>query len=87
MFDCVSLSYKIILNEGVINMIDSRNVDDLHPALARGCRELIRRMKLAGFDAVGVSATYRDHARQNQLFAQGRTTPGNIVTNARGGQS
>jgi peptidoglycan L-alanyl-D-glutamate endopeptidase CwlK len=68
-------------------MIDSRNIDDLHPAVARGCRELIRRMGLAGFTAVGVSSTFRDHARQNALFEQGRTSPGNIVTNARGGQS
>ncbi|MCL2357519.1 MAG: M15 family metallopeptidase [Defluviitaleaceae bacterium] len=68
-------------------MIDSRNIDDLHPALARGCRELIARMNRAGFSAVGVSSTLRDHAMQNHLFAQGRTRPGNIVTNARGGQS
>lgn len=68
-------------------MIDSRNIDDLHPAVARGCRELIARMNRAGFAEVGISATFRDHARQEQLFAQGRTTPGNIITNARGGQS
>ena len=29
----------------------------------------------------------RTFAEQEKLFAQGRTTPGNIVTNARGGQS
>jgi hypothetical protein len=68
-------------------MIDSRNIEDLHPAVARGCRELIRRMGLAGFNAVGISATFRDHAMQEHLFAQGRTAPGNIVTNARGGHS
>jgi len=44
-------------------------------------------MNLAGFNAVGVSSTYRDHAKQDQLYAQGRTAPGNIVTNARGGRS
>ena len=68
-------------------MTDSRNIDDLHPAVARGCRELIRRMADAGFEAVGVSSTFRCHAMQDHLFAQGRTRPGNIVTNARGGQS
>jgi len=68
-------------------MVDSRNIDDLHPALARGCRELIERMRSAGFTAVGVSSTFRDHAMQDHLFAQGRTRPGNIVTNARGGDS
>ncbi|MCL1842187.1 MAG: M15 family metallopeptidase [Defluviitaleaceae bacterium] len=68
-------------------MVESRNIDDLHPAVARGCRELIRRMGQKGFSAVGISATFRDNAMQNYLFAQGRTTPGSIVTNARGGQS
>ena len=65
----------------------SRSIDDLHPAVARGCRELIRRMADAGYTAVGVSDTFRDNAHQDWLHAQGRTRPGNIVTNARGGQS
>ena len=68
-------------------MIDSRDILELHPALARGARELIVRMGAAGFGAVGISSTYRCFERQNQLFEQGRTTPGQIVTNARGGQS
>ena len=67
--------------------INSRNIDDLHPAIARGCREWIRRMAKSGFVDVGISATYRDKAQQDWLFAQGRSRPGNIVTNARGGQS
>ncbi|MCY1692620.1 M15 family metallopeptidase [Exiguobacterium sp. SL14] len=36
---------------------------------------------------VGVAQGYRSIAEQNRLYAQGRTTPGPIVTNARGGQS
>jgi len=67
--------------------INSRLLEDLHPALERGCRELMRRMALVGFAHVGVSSTYRNAAHQEWLFAQGRTRPGNIVTNARGGQS
>ena len=68
-------------------MTNSRNISDLHPAVARGCNELIKRMNAAGYHAVGVSATYRCKTKQNHLFEQGRTRPGNIVTNARGGQS
>lgn len=30
---------------------------------------------------------YRSNAEQDELYAQGRTKPGNIVTNAKGGQS
>ena len=67
--------------------MDSRDINDLHPAVARGARELIARMNAAGFRAVGISSTYRSIERQNELFAQGRTAPGAIVTNARGGQS
>jgi len=44
-------------------------------------------MNDAGFLHVGISATYRDRVHQDWLFAQGRTRPGNIVTNARGGSS
>lgn len=67
--------------------VNSRNIDDLHPTVARGCREFIRRMNEAGFPHIGISATYRDNTHQDWLHAQGRTRPGNIVTNARGGQS
>ena len=68
-------------------MGESRDINELHPAVARGARELIARMNAAGFSAVGISSTYRSVERQNELFAQGRTAPGAIVTNARGGQS
>ena len=67
-------------------MIDSRNIADLHPCLARGANELIRRMLAFNYH-VGISSTYRDNEKQNELYAQGRTAPGNIVTNAKGGQS
>ena len=73
--------------------INSRNIDDLHPTLARGCRELIRRMAELGFPPVGVNQTFRDAEYQNWLFGQGRPNErphgraGNIVTNVRGGFS
>lgn len=65
-------------------MTNSRNPQDLHPTLQRGLSELITR--LASYP-VGVSSTYRCFDYQNQLYAQGRTTPGGIVTNAKGGES
>lgn len=42
--------------------------------------------KAAGIDLL-VTSTYRDNASQNALYAQGRTKPGKIVTNAKAGQS
>gem|GEM_PF-633470 len=70
----------------MIRLIDSRNINDLHPTVRRGCLELQRRLKALGYN-MGVSSTYRDNAMQNHLYAQGRTRAGSIVTNAKGGQS
>lgn len=67
-------------------MINSKNIDDLHPTLKRGAIELVNRLKGHGY-TLGISATYRDFEYQNYLYEQGRTRPGNIVTNARGGES
>lgn len=67
-------------------MIDSRDINELHPTLKRGAEEFIRRMNELGYP-VGISSTYRDNEAQDKLYAQGRTEPGNIVTNAKGGES
>lgn len=42
--------------------------------------------KALGYDYVAISGN-RTWAEQDKLYAQGRTLPGKIVTNARGGQS
>lgn len=67
-------------------MINSRKLEDLLPPV----RERVERM-IASCDAEGidllVTSTYRDNASQEALYAQGRTAPGRIVTNARSGQS
>ncbi len=67
-------------------MVNSRNIEDLHPTLQRGAKELIGRGKSAGLDIL-ITQTLRDIEYQNSLYAQGRTKPGQIVTNARGGES
>lgn len=36
---------------------------------------------------VGITSTYRSFQEQDALYAQGRTTAGSVVTNAKGGQS
>lgn len=43
--------------------------------------------RLTGNAQVRIVQGLRTFAYQDKLYAQGRTTPGNIVTNARGGQS
>jgi len=62
------------------------NASGLSPEVAKRTREVIREMHTQGI-YVGVAQGYRSIAEQNRLYAQGRTTPGPIVTNARGGQS
>ena len=47
---------------------------------------LIRRARELGAN-FRITEGFRSVERQNQLYAQGRTRPGKIVTNARGGQS
>lgn len=64
----------------------SRNLDDLIlPAKLRAL-EFIHACRIAGIDIL-VTCTYRCPADQNKLYAQGRTAPGRVVTNARAGES
>lgn len=58
----------------------------LHPVLLAGASALIQRSYAKGIPIV-ITQGMRTIAEQNALYAQGRTKPGNIVTNARGGSS
>jgi peptidoglycan L-alanyl-D-glutamate endopeptidase CwlK len=67
-------------------MINSRNLSDLLPVCKAKAEKFLELAKTAGIDLI-VTSTYRDNESQAALFAQGRTKPGAIVTNARPGQS
>lgn len=67
-------------------MINSRKIEDLHPKVAAMCQEFIKKCDAQGIDIL-ITSTYRDIESQNELYAQGRTKPGKIVTKAKGGQS
>lgn len=67
-------------------MISSRKLDDLLPEISAKATRLIVLAKAENIDVL-ITSTYRDIESQNALYAQGRTTPGNIVTNAKGGYS
>lgn len=60
-----------------------RNVKDLHPRLQEKIGELKFRCKQQGI-SIGIGECVRTVAEQDALYAQGRTEPGNIVTNAKG---
>ena len=67
-------------------MINSRKLEDLHPHVAELAKRFVDECHKKGIDLL-ITSTYRDKESQNELYAQGRTRPGKIVTNAKGGQS
>ena len=67
-------------------MINSRNIEDLHPRAQELCRAFLARCEAEGIDIL-ITSTFRDHKSQAALYAQGRITPGKIVTNTKPGQS
>lgn len=63
-------------------MINSRDIDDLRPDVAANCRMLLEQCKQRGLNVL-ITQTLRDNEYQATLYAQGRTKPGSIVTNAK----
>lgn len=60
-----------------------RDIKALHPRLQGKVSELIDICKKQGLK-IGISECVRTKAEQDALYAQGRTKPGSIVTNAKG---
>ena len=67
-------------------MINSRSLDDLHPKVKVMAKSFLVQCEKYDIDVL-ITSTYRDNESQDALYAQGRTKPGNKVTNARAGQS
>lgn len=67
-------------------VINSRELSYLHPRVQDMAREFMAKCRAAGIELL-ITSTYRDAESQDALYAQGRTSPGRIVTNARAGQS
>lgn len=63
-------------------MLDSRDISLLRADVATNCRKWIDLCKDAGLNVL-VTSTVRDKEYQEYLYAQGRTRPGNIVTNGK----
>ena len=59
-----------------------RDINLLHPDLIRKATKLIELAKAKGIDII-ISQTFRSKEEQDALYAQGRTAPGNIVTNVK----
>ena len=67
-------------------MINSRSLDELNPIVKSKVQTFIVMCDMENIDLL-VTSTYRDNESQTALYNQGRTTPGNIVTNAKAGES
>lgn len=68
--------------------MSSRKIEDLHELMQPIVRDFLQRVDemLGGYQAF-ITDGYRSNEEQNQLYAQGRSIPGNIVTNAKAGES
>ena len=64
----------------------SRLLTDLQPEMRTLVDAFLDACAAAGIDIL-VTCTYRTNEDQTALYAQGRTAPGAIVTNAQAGQS
>ncbi|WP_085521450.1 peptidoglycan-binding protein [Tuberibacillus sp. Marseille-P3662] len=63
-----------------------RNMGDVHPLVEKKTKEVIRQAYNEGI-YVQISSGFRSFDEQAELYAQGRTTGGNVVTNAEPGES
>ena len=81
-------SYFCLLNQETKHMA-SRRIEDLHPYLAAAYKKTAAEFDIAfpGLSKPFITCTYRSKEEQNDLFSQGRTKPGNKITNAKGGES
>jgi peptidoglycan LD-endopeptidase CwlK len=71
---------------GIESRPSSSDLTSLHPSVAAMARALLELTQANQMD-VRVYAAFRSWGEQDLLFAQGRWSPGSIVTNARGGES
>lgn len=67
-------------------MNNDEYINQLHASVQPKARCFLQKAAAAGFN-LRITSGYRSIEEQNRLYAQGRTTPGSIVTNAKGGQS
>lgn len=76
----------VVANGWVVDFRSSQNIATLLSPVRLVATEFLHRLALAGIEAKIISAL-RTWNEQDALYAQGRTTKGDKVTNARGGYS
>jgi hypothetical protein len=76
-----------LINNKMQNISSQEKINLLHPAVRDKALLFINKVKKELNIDLRVTSTLRTHAQQNELYAQGRTKPGEIVTKAKGGES
>ncbi len=75
------------IQEKTWDIFTDRRIKTLHPQIRNKAKEFINRAKKELGIKLRITAALRTREEQDQLYAQGRTTPGKIITNAKAGQS
>lgn len=72
-----------------MDKVTKERISKLHPSVRAEVNKIIEQIDkaLTGRAKVRISQGLRTNEEQNALYAQGRTTKGKKVTNAKGGQS
>lgn len=85
----VAKSTDQAMHPAIVSPVDDRSeraIATLLPELRPLARALVQKAAGAGID-IRIISGLRTYAEQDALYAQGRTSPGAIVTNARAGYS
>lgn len=67
--------------------VTDQRIAGLHPEVRASAAQFVNRVEQELGIQLRVTSGFRSYADQDALYAQGRTAPGEIVTNARGGHS
>lgn len=77
---------ELTASEQPVDERSERNIATLHPRVRPYARALVRQAASRDITVKIICGT-RTYQEQDELYAQGRTKPGKVVTRARGGQS
>lgn len=75
-----------MIANSVSDLISENRIKTLHPKIREATRNFINEAERQGIK-LRVTSALRTFAEQDELYAKGRTKPGSIVTNAKGGYS
>ncbi|MFT9850525.1 M15 family metallopeptidase [Aneurinibacillus sp. REN35] len=74
----------IFINE--LNTLDSKLPDGLYHIVSERSEQLIQQAKTKGIEVM-ITDDFRSFEEQDRLYAKGRSTEGEIITHAQGGES